>query len=254
MLRLITATLLLWALPAFATVTASSSVAIVADTDGDVACTLTSVPANSTIVLGILNRTDESTTISTIADDVNGSWALSYVDGPVDSTATTFRSWLAYRNGVSAGTTVTTVTFSGSITSNLACGYITSSEGAMTFDDAAVTYQAAGNETSSTSNNADATGAGAIVGLASFQNGQTDPEPTGGAGEDRMNANGANSRAHLFFEDYASSGAYGFSLTIDSAAPTIIVGAFLEPGGGGGSVVNPFSGRGGSAAEPITSF
>jgi hypothetical protein len=211
------------------TVTASSGVAISAATDTTIAVTLTSVPANATIVLAILNRSDETTAISGISDDVNGAWTLNYVDGPVDSTATTFRVWGAYRNGCAAGTTVVTVTFDGSITANLGGGYIVSDQGALTFDDAAVSYLAAGNETSSTSNNADATGAGAIVGFVGFQNGQSDPEPSGGAGEDRMNANGANSRAHLFFKDYGSAGAYGFTLTIDSAAPTIIVGAFLEP-------------------------
>lgn len=217
-------------------VTANSTLtAAIGSASTTVAKALPSVPAGATLVLGILNRSDESTTITGISDDVNGAWTLSYVAGPVDSTNSTYRCWLAYRNNVAAGTTTITVTFSGAINSQLAVGYISSSGGAMTFDAAATTYHSAAGETNIDSLTAAATGAGAIIGFLATNNAQADPEPTAdGAGESRITSGQAGARAFLFFESYASAASYGIETTADSATGMFIVGAFLEPGGGGG--------------------
>jgi hypothetical protein len=217
------------------TVTAGSSItAAVGTASTTVSKSITSVPANATIVLAIIDRSDETTTISSISDDVNGAWTLSYVDGPVNSTASTYRSWLAYRNGCAAGTTNVTVTFSGAINSQLAANYIVSDQGAMTFDVAATTMNSGSATTTADSNTAAATGAGAIVGGLLVNNGQTDAEPTAaGAGESRLTTGQAGlGRAFLFFETYATSGNYGITSVCDSSGVVHIVGAFLEPGGG----------------------
>lgn len=217
------------------TVTANSSLtAGIGTASTTVQKALPSVPANATIVLGILNRSDETTAIDSISDDINGTWTLNYVSGPYDSTNTTFRSWLAYRNNCSSGTTTITVTFGAAINSQLAVGYLSSDAGAMTFDAAATVSETALAQTNADSNNAAASGAGAIIGFASMNNSQADPEPTAdGTGESRITSGQSGGRAFLFFETYAAGGNYGVETTTDSACTVIHVGAFLEAGGGG---------------------
>jgi hypothetical protein len=213
------------------TVTASSAIAANISALTTNAFTLTGVPAGATIVLGIQNRTDETTEIVSIADTVNGAWTPNYVNGPVDSTATTMRGWFAYFNNAAAGDPLITMTFGSAISSQVAPGYIVSDVGVLSLDAVATVYQSAGNETNVDSNTATATGAGAIVGFEVMQNSQADPEPTAdGAGEARMTAGQGGARSFLFFETYSAAGSYGFETTTDSAAAMFMVGAFLEPG------------------------
>lgn len=193
-----------------------------------VQCTIASVPAGATIVVAIHDRTDETTTISSISDNVDGAWTLNYVAGPVDTTNGTARGWLAYRNNCTGGTTTITVTFSGSINCQAVAAYLSSSLGAMSFDAAAATLDQAG--TNWDSNTVAATGAGAIVGALIVNNSQSDPEPTAdGTGESRLNNGMSGGRTFLFGETYASSGSYGLEVTADNAGGVFIVGGFLEP-------------------------
>lgn len=212
------------------TVTANSTLTgAFGATSTTVVKSIPSVPAGATLVLGILDRSDETTTISGISDDVNGAWTLNYVAGPVDSTNQTYRCWQAYRNNCAAGTTNVTVTFNTAINSQLAVAYITSDQGEMTFDAAATVYHSAGAETNVDSLTATATGAGAIVGFLCTNNSQTDPEPTAdGAGESRITSGQAGARAFLFFETYTGSGSYGIETTGDSSIAMLMVGAFKE--------------------------
>jgi hypothetical protein len=184
------------------------------------------------MVLGILDRSDQTSTISSISDDVNGSWTLNYVDGGPVNLGAGNRVWLAYRNNCAAGTTTATVTFNAAISSQLAVAYIVSDAGAMTFDAAATARVSGTGETNVDSNTVATSGAGAIVGFVTMNNAQADPEPTAdGAGESRLTSGQAGARAFLFFEAYGSSGTYGLETTVDSATTTFCVGAFLEPSG-----------------------
>lgn len=215
------------------TVTAGSSItAGIGSASTTVSKSIASVPAGATIVLGIQNRSNETAVISGISDDVNGAWTLNYVDGPDDIVNGTMRCWMAYRNNCSAGTTNVTVTFDGAINSQLAANYIVSDQGALTFDAAATTLDT-NTATNIDSNNATATGAGAIVGYVSCGNSQGDPEPTAdGAGESRITSGQAGARSFLFFEAYASAGSYGIETTCDSTVALFMVGAFKEPSSG----------------------
>jgi len=222
------------------TITANTTTAgAIGTASTTVAKSLTSVPAGATVVLGILNRSDETTAISGISDDVDGAWTLNYVAGPVNSTNSTYRCWLAYRHNVTGGTTNFTVTFGGAINSQLAAGWLDPDTGSITFDAAATTYHSAAGETNVDSNTVATAGGGALVGFLTTNNSQSDPEPTAdGAGESRITSGQGGARAFLFFEPYASSGTYGLETTVDSATCMFIVGAFLESGGGGGGEVS----------------
>lgn len=212
------------------TVTVSSSLAPSIVTANVVnAITLASVPANGTILLGILDRSDETTALSTIADTVNGAWTPNLVVGPVDFTNGTSRLWLAYFLNSAAGSPVITTTFDTAINSQVAACWISSDQGVMTFDVAATTSQHA-TSTDIDSNTLTAAGAGAIVGFLTTGNSQADPEPTAdGAGESRVTSGAAGARAFLFFEAYASGGTKGIETTCDSTVAAFAVGAFLEP-------------------------
>lgn len=215
------------------TVTAGSSItAGIGSTSTTVSKSITSVPAGATIVLGIQNRSNETSVISGISDDVNGSWTLNYVAGPFDTANGTLRAWLAYRNNCAAGTTNVTVTFDGAINSQLAANYIVSDQGAMTYDAASTTLDQT-TATNIDSNTVAATGAGGIVGYIATGNSQANPEPTAdGAGESRITSGQAGGRSFLFFEANASSGSYGIETTCDSTVAVFMVGAFKEPSSG----------------------
>jgi len=80
------------------TVTANTALTAGFGSTTTVTKTLTGVPAGATVVVGVNNRTNETTVISSIADDKDGTWTLNYVAGPVDSANVTMRAWLAYRH------------------------------------------------------------------------------------------------------------------------------------------------------------
>lgn len=216
--------------------TSSSSglAASVATGSTTVAITLNGVSAGDVIVLEVLDRSNETSVISSISDTVNGSWPLNYVNGgPQDSTASTYRNWMPYLLNSGAGNPVITVTFDGAINSQLAAAWLHSTLGAMTFQGAATVRNAAVNETAVASNTIAVTGPGCIVGAMGINNAQADPEPTAdGAGESRCTAGQAGGRAFLFFEAVASASTVGFETTLDSGASIFQVGAFLEPSAG----------------------
>lgn len=198
----------------------------------------TSVPAGACIVLGVLNRTDETTTISSITDTVNGTWNIAapnstggLASGPTDHSASTYRVWLLYRLNSDVGTPTITVNFSASIITQMVAGWIDDSTGPEVFDVAATAANVTGSNTVAASNTLTAAGSGAIVGFFTSNNAQTDPEPSVSEGNEvRLTPTQAGSRACLFFETYTTGGTKGFTgIAMDSGNYIFQCMALLAP-------------------------
>jgi hypothetical protein len=199
-----------------------------------VQCSLSSVPAGATIVLAIHNRSNRTTVIDSIADTVNGAWALDYAGGgPFDNTVINMRSWLAYFENVAAGNPTITVTFNGSINSQACAAYVLSDQGVIAYEAVSALSETTSALGSIPSNAAAISGAGALIGWLITNNAQADPEPVAnGAGETRRTPAAAGGRTFIFTEDLASAGSYAFAAaTVDSAACVFMAATFLEPGG-----------------------
>jgi hypothetical protein len=199
------------------------------------------VPAGATIVLGVFNRTDETTAITGVSDGTNGAWSLSgTVSGPTDDSGGTGRSWLIVKTNSAAITTPAdvSVTFAVGVSTQMVVGWVDfdGSTSALTLDGFATPTNTV-STTDVDSNAFAATGAGAIAGVAILNTAQTS-WTADGAGESRICDIPAGSRIALFFESYATSGSYGFVTTPGTAGRSMFhVAALLEPGGGGGTVV-----------------
>jgi hypothetical protein len=190
----------------------------------------TSAPANATLFLGILNRSDETTTISTVAGDVNTTGWVASAGSPADSTAGTARTWLYYKVGATTGTDTVTVTFSGAINSQVIAGWCSDDSGNAQTHDATATVLD-GNGTNYDSNTISAAGAGGIVGFVGGN--QTAAWTADGAGETIISGDSAGQRCEFVFEAYASAGTYGFETTAGaSTAANFHVAGFLNPAGG----------------------
>lgn len=205
------------------TSTASASKTVVIPVD---------VPAGALLIAGILNRTDESTTLSSVTDPVNGAWTGSV--GPVDSAGATFRAWMGYKTNSAAlsgaGNRTVTVTTSAGVSTQLVAGWCSDSGGALTFDtSSAALHNDAANDTNHDTGTLAAAGAGGIVGCAGANNALTD-YTADGTGESEITGTAAAQRISCFFEATAGAGNYGFEVTSD---PTLqngfLIASFLSP-------------------------
>jgi plastocyanin len=202
------------------------------------------VPAGATIVVGIFNRTNETATLDSVSDPVNGTWTLGTVlrQGPSDNAASTGRTWyVALTNSAAltgAANRTITVTTSAGVSTQLVALWASSDAGAMTFQAMATLVNPGSNTTDWTSatngNTVAGSGAGCIVGFSGWANGQTIPNPSGGGETQQTTVSDAGSyRANLWTETYASSGTYGFEVTAPSTTTGLFhVGGFLEPAAG----------------------
>src|SRR3990172_5015345 len=118
------------------TMTFSSSNVIDGTTVGTTATLVlpTDVPAGATIVVGIANRTDETTAISSVADPVNGTWPAT-PQGPIDMAGSEVtRVWLYYFVNSAAlsgaANRTITITFGASITHASVAGWASDDAGA----------------------------------------------------------------------------------------------------------------------------
>ena len=190
----------------------------------------TAAPANATLWIAIVNRSDETTTISSVAGSVNATgWVVS---SPYDNTnASTLRTWYAYKVGATAGTDTVTVTFSGAINSATTAGWCSDASGlAQTFDAAAASVSVNTGGTNYDSNTAAATGAGGILGFVMTLTIQDPALTVDGAGESLLGS-AAPTRVQAVFESYASAGSYGIETTVaDASAGNIMVAAFKNAG------------------------
>lgn len=194
------------------------------------------VPANAIIVVGVHNRTDETTTLDSISDPVNGTWTSPILQGPTDSAGSTFRTWIAARTSsaalTGAGNRTLTINLSATISTQIVAGWISSDLGAMTFDQVATAFSGASNDTNLDSNTiaTPASRAGVIIGFAGMNNAQSAGPTMDGAGETNLVAADGSSRAFAFSEIFATNGTYGFETTLGTAATANLhVASFLEP-------------------------
>jgi hypothetical protein len=244
--------LLIIALPVGATVTFGGAVRAVDTSTASASKTVvlaSDVPAGATIVVGIYNRTDETTTLSSVADPVNGTWTLGTVlrQGPSDNAASTARSWyVALTNSQAlsgAGNRTITVTTSVGISTQLVAVWASSDLGALTFQTMATLFNPGANTTDWTSttngNTVAASGAGCIIAYVGWANSQTIPNPSGGGETLQTTVSDAGSyRSNIYTETYASAGTYGIEVTTPSTTSGLFhVGAFLEPAASGGALL-----------------
>lgn len=167
------------------------------------------VSAGSFLILYVRDGADETTTISSVTDSVNGAWTL--LEGPIDHPSATQRAWCYYFENSGAGTPTVTVNLSASIATYLAVaefrGVPTSS-----VVDAEATTSTHGAGTSFTSNTAAATVAGATI--SGLITGAT-VTATPGSGETDVTAE--SGRAHIMFKTHDASGSISHSATISGS-------------------------------------
>jgi hypothetical protein len=190
----------------------------------------TSVPAGATVICAILNRTNETATVSSVVGSLNGAYTLA--EGPSDSSAVTARVWTYYFLNSAAGSETITVTFDGAIDSHLVTGWCEDDAGAQTFDDAAITYNGTATAATpfSTSGLTVAGGGGMlVVGGSNNTNTFTDF----GTDESLVSAVGSGQRLGVFFKSYTTAGSKTFTMTPGSSYAAVMQSvAFLTPGGG----------------------
>ena len=200
----------------------------------------TDVPAGAVLIAGILNRTDESTTLTSVSDPVNGAWGAAV--GPVDSAGATFRTWMAYKVNsaalTGAGNRLVTVTTSGGVSTQIVAGWCSDGAGANTFDtSSAALHNDAVNDTNHDTGTLAAAGAGGIVGCAGANNALTS-YTMDGAGESQLTGVAAGQRISCFFEATGGAGNYGFEITSNpTLANSFLIASFLTPSAGGGGRV-----------------
>lgn len=209
------------------------------------------VAAGATIILGILNRTDETTTLTSVADPVNGTWDGSTLrQGPTDNSGSTFRTWyVALTNSLAltgASNRTITVTLSAGVSVQFVAQWSSSSLGVLTFQAMATVLNQGTNTTTHTSNTIAASGAGSLVGFLALNAAQASA-PTGDASPLETNqttgSDAGSWRTNLFTEDFASASTYGLIATVPTTSTSQYhVGAFLEPAAGG-SNANLFVGK-----------
>lgn len=256
-MKILTFLLLLCAAPAFGTITASSTNCVVTQaTSQNPPITFTNnVPAGASIVVGFSNRTNNTEVVSSVSDGTNANYSEASVS--TNGGGSTGRQHLYYINN-SAALTTPTVTINwqtNSISTQIHACWLSSNLGAMTFDGAAVAAQFA-TATQISSNTIAVTGAGGIVGFAGFNNAQASAPTDLGTDEIVFKFDSAlASRTVTFFQPYAS-GTPGFEggtggIDLASSANGAFLAAAFKEAVAGGTVVNPISGRGGAAAQPI---
>jgi len=199
----------------------------------------TTIPAGATLTLFAINTSDETTTLNSVTDPVNGSWTI--VD-TTNSAGSTFRTYTAYKLNAgaasSSGDRTVTLTFSAAINSQFKVGWVSSDLGAMTYGGSATVLSTASNNTNLDSNTVALSGAGCLVGGFGTNNAQTSTPTMDGAGESVLTPNsmpGSGTRSYMVFQAVASAGTHGFEVTLAvSATCNFHVMSFLEPGGSTG--------------------
>lgn len=197
----------------------------------------TDVPAGATIIVGILNRTDETTTVTTLSDPVNGSLAAGLRQGPTNTGNGTLRTWIyAFTNSAAlsgAGNRTLTIDFSATISAQVVAGWLSSDQGAMTYDAAATVFDPA-STTNWDSNNVAASAEGVAVGFMAVENGQAGGITVDGAGETHLTtvSDAGSFRTNLFSEVVPSAGNHGFEITVVNTTIGLFhVISLIEPGG-----------------------
>lgn len=194
------------------------------------------VPAGASIIVGLLNRTDLTTTLSSVSDPVNGAWpSAGLIQGPVDGGP---RGWLMALNNSAAlsgaGNRTVSVTTSAGISTQLVALWASSDLGALTTQDIATAFTSAVNVTSYPSGSVDLTNSGAVVGFLYCSNSQGSTAPTVDTGEVLRTtvADAGAFRSNLITEDVASAGSYSLLATFGTTTAGCFLAFALQEAGG----------------------
>lgn len=207
------------------TSTASSSKTVVIPTD---------VPSGATVYFGIMNRTDESTTLSSVSDPVNGTWGGTTV-GPIDSSGGTFRTWfrILVNSAALTGSSnrTLTATTSAGVSTQLIAGWCSDSNGAQTFDTSGAIHNDALNEVTHTTSTLTTAGAGMVIAVITSNNAFTSNYSNLGPGDVMVSgAPAAGQRIAIIYEQRTGSGTPGF---VADSTPTLssvwLAASFLSP-------------------------
>jgi hypothetical protein len=203
-------------------ITASTGATVAVDTSTATTTKTVSLPsdapAGSTLIVGILNRTNNTATLVSVSDTINGTWTLTNrVSGPVDTQGVS-NSWMvALENSAAltgAGQRVITVETSVGISTQLVAGWIDldGSTTALTFNAFATAFDEETAVTAMVSNTVANASAGAIVGFCTSQN-ASQTTWTEDAGGDVMCVL-SSVRCAMFFKDHsAGGGPHSFTTT-----------------------------------------
>lgn len=182
------------------------------------------VPAAALLVCAIYNNSDETTTITSVTDTVNGAWTV--LSGPTDHPNTTMRTWFYGFANSGAGTPTVTVNFSGAINTQIAIaafsGVSFAGAGACGSDVVGTPMTTATN-TTYTSNSIALSGAGVIVSGLLLNSGNTIT-----MGSDEVNVTNANSRAHIMASIHATSATRTHVASGPSTTSAQHIAAWLE--------------------------
>lgn len=227
---------LFWASSALAQLSMSTSTAATGtgSSSATVACALPgTTPDGALLVIGALLTANETATISSVSDSVNGSSGWTLVSGPADDAGGTMRSWFYYRENSAEGSITITLEKSGSETWWAVCGYAT---GAATSGALGVKDETPPNVSSAgVQHDSDAlvaSRAGAVIGfLATNVNHTVDA-----LGTNEVNLNTGSFRGNLIYEPFASGGTYNLEATVNTAARSSFHSAvFLSPAAASGA-------------------
>lgn len=221
----------------------SGAVQTAANSSGTNTLSLTGTVSNDLIVVGCYWRGDTGVTISSVA--ISGEGAFSSATA-VNDTTNGHRMQFWYLPALSgSGAKTVTVTYTGSILGECLGASLSTGSGAALDDSDGAT----GNSATATVDLQSTAANDAIFAIVTGG----PSAPTLGAGYSRVTFNDVWYYAEAEYNlNVGSSGTETVSMTVDNSAWSIHAIAFKISAGVGGSVkVNPVSGRGGAAAQPI---
>lgn len=230
----------------WATVSASGTVSPTIDTSTASATKtfvmVSDVPSGATIVCVFLNRTNETDTLDSVSDPVNGTWTSPIIDGPDDSNGGTYRSYMVRRHNsaalTGAGDRTITFTTSAGVSSQIHCSWLSSDQGAMSDDGVATTVNDSSNSTDADSNTVSVSVANGVLYCSWVVNNSQGTAPTqnNGATNQIPGTPAGGTRAFGAYLTYASTGSKFCDTDLVTSATAIVnAAAFSEPGGATGN-------------------
>lgn len=194
------------------------------------------VASGDTLALAINDRSDTTSTISSITDSVNGAWPAA-IAGPLNSAAgSTLRTWFYVFENSGAGTPAITVTFNNAINSQGVAIGLHGSTATPELDVLGTTYNTAGAaETAPNSASVSATAAGLFLAGILTNNYQASP-PSESGGATVGPASTADGHSFIATRAITGAGSEDFAFTGSSSRWIIFQATFIENAGGGSIV------------------
>lgn len=184
-----------------------------------------SAPVGATLVIGILNRSNTTTNISSVVGSVNATGWTASPNSPAGIGGR--RSWVYYKLNADTGTDTVTVTFDGAINSQAVAAWCEddSTTSPQTFDaEATVTTIPSG--TNFDTNQVTATQAGPVLGF--WMTGNTQGTVTASGTDETIITDNTSIRVWIGLQPVSGAGNYGFEVdgdvTTDGAAHVLAFG------------------------------